>query len=194
MNCPPEIDPVRSAKRKLRAAMTAVRKQLSVDSRTEDSRRIEERLLELPEFAGAETFFVYVSCRSEVQTHGLIRCLWRQGKVVTVPKVPRSGLMEAHRIDDWSQLEPGPFDILAPVGTRPCVESIDVCVTPGLAFTQRGDRLGSGRGHYDRFLSERPTILAIGLAFDCQIIEQIPSDAWDRAMRLIVAPARVIRV
>lgn len=181
-------------KANLRAAMKAVRNGLSAGERGDDSARIAARALELPDLAAAKTLSVYVSCRSEVHTHDLIWALWERDKIVTVPKVGESGRMEAHRIDDWQQLAPGPFGILAPAGTCAFSGRLDLCLTPGLAFTERGDRLGYGRGHYDRFLAARPELLAVGLAFDCQLIERIPTDQHDRPMNLIVTPSRVLRV
>ncbi len=173
--------------------MKVLRNGLTAGERRDDSARIAARVLDLPELAAATTLFVYVSCRSEVQTHDLLRALWERGKIVTVPKVVESGQMEAHRIDAWEQLTPGPFDILSPVGTSAATGRLDLCLTPGLAFTARGDRLGYGRGHYDRFLAARPDLVTIGLAFDCQLIERIPTDPHDRPINLIVTPSRVIR-
>jgi len=180
-------------KTRLRAAMKAVRGGLSAEQRLRDSEQIIARLLQLPELTTAETIFVYVSCRNEVQTHELIRQCWQRGKIIAVPKVGDGGQMEAHRIEAWDQLALGPFGILAPLGTAAFAGTLDICLTPGLAFTRRGDRLGYGQGHYDRFLVAQPDIIPVGLAFDCQLIERIPTDPHDRPMRLIVTPSREVR-
>ena len=173
--------------------MKALRGGLAAEQRLRDSELIAARVLQLPELKAAETVFVYVSCRSEVHTHELIRQCWQRGKIVAVPKVGDGGQMEAYRIESWGQLAPGPFGILAPLGTVAFAGPLDICLTPGLAFTQRGDRLGYGQGHYDRFLAARPDIVPVGVAFDCQWIERIPTDPHDRPMRLIVTPTREIR-
>ena len=191
-------------KRQLRAQMRALRDALSPDERERHSGRIVERLWQLPEVIAAESVFVYVSYRSEVETRELIERLWLRGKIVTVPKLaPQDadpvGRMEAHRIDSWDQLAAGPLGILVPIGTAAFAGRLDICIAPGLAFTERGERLGSGRAHYDRFLARqsesnpRRDLITIGLAFDCQIVDRIPIEPHDRPLRMIVTPTRVIR-
>jgi 5-formyltetrahydrofolate cyclo-ligase len=62
---------------------------------------------------------------------------------------------------------------------------------PLLGFTPRGDRLGQGGGHYDRWLEANPSVPAIGLAWDCQKMENLPVEPHDRRLAMIVTPTRV---
>lgn len=82
----------------------------------------------------------------------------------------------------WGGLQPPPR--LEPVVP-------DVVVVPLLAFTTRGERLGQGGGHYDRWLAANPLVPAIGLAWDCQIADALPTEAHDRHLAAVVTPTRI---
>jgi len=62
---------------------------------------------------------------------------------------------------------------------------------PLLAFTARGDRLGQGGGHYDRWLAANPEMLAVGLAWDSQLVDSLPIEAHDRPLSAVVTPTRL---
>jgi 5-formyltetrahydrofolate cyclo-ligase len=108
-----------------------------------------------------------------------------------VPEGPPQ--MEAWQIADFAQLEPGAWGILEPSQPRPLTGPIDLCLTPLLAFSPLGDRIGYGAGHYDRFLASRSDTPAIGLAFEVQAFPWLPSDPHDRRLDAIVTEGRVLR-
>ena len=66
----------------------------------------------------------------------------------------------------------------------------DVLFVPLVGFTAQGDRLGQGGGHYDRWLAEHPNTVAIGLAWDCQLVEDLPSEPHDVPLSAVVTPTR----
>ena len=171
--------------------MKTVRQDVDADARANKSRMICDQLLALDRINTAERLFVYVSFRSEVETHDLIGHLLGLGKIVTVPKIVNSPVMRAHRIARWEDLRPGTFGILEPVGVPAYQGPLDVCIAPGLAFSPQGDRLGYGKGHYDHFLASQPKVIAVGLAFDCQIVDHVPTEATDHAMDIVVTEQRV---
>ena len=120
-------------KHDLRQLMKSKRAELSPAEIAARSARIQDKLLELPEVIAARSLFVYVSYRSEVGTHPLIRHCLGEGKTVVVPKTLGPTQMEAHPLTEWSQLRPGLFGILAPEGTLSYDGRLDVCIAPGLA-------------------------------------------------------------
>jgi len=134
-----------------------------------------------------------VSYLGEVETHDLIERLLRDGKTVVVPKIVSRRRMIAVKIKGLGELKKGEHGMLEPADQKLYLGPIDVCVTPGLAFTTSGDRLGFGRGYYDRFLARFHRVIRIAPAFECQLVEHIPTDEDDQAMRLIVTEERVIR-
>ena len=137
-------------------------------------------------------WFVYVSHGDEVGTHGLIRELLARGRTVAVPRLTEQGAMVAQRIALFERLQPGRYGILEPTDDDSVVEP-DLCVLPCVAVTQAGDRLGMGGGYYDRYLTARPDVQAIALAFDEQVIDAAPVEPHDRRVRWIVTPTRMIR-
>jgi len=175
---------------------TRLTEQNAADVRVK-SAAIWERLSVLREFAGATRPLVYVSKGPEVDTHGLIRQLLAMGRKVYVPWFDaaneRYRASELHDFD--TDLTSGRFGILEPkpAAIRPAAaEEIDVALAPGLAFDKAGNRLGRGMGYFDRLLQETRGA-QIALAFDFQLLGEVPTEAHDRRMDFIVTETRVIK-
>jgi 5-formyltetrahydrofolate cyclo-ligase len=137
-------------------------------------------------------FFVYVSVEPEVSTRALIDVLEARGRTVLVPKLVKSEGMKAVRFPGWSNVHPGELGIPSPPNAGAFESEIDVVVAPGIGFTVRGDRLGYGAGHYDRWFSRHRPRHKIALAFDAQIVESLPTNPTDIAMDLIATETRLI--
>lgn len=90
-----------------------------------------------------------------------------------------------------SDLERGPFGILQPSRAAPQITP-DLLFVPLIGFTERGERLGQGGGHYDRYLAAHPQTLAIGLAWDVQCVEELPSEPHDQRLDAVVTPTRFL--
>ncbi len=89
-----------------------------------------------------------------------------------------------------SDLEPGPHGILQPgIGDGPIIP--EVLFVPLVGFTAALDRLGQGGGYYDRWMSEHSPSLAIGLAWDAQLCDHLPTEPHDMALDAIVTPTRI---
>lgn len=91
---------------------------------------------------------------------------------------------------DDEELVEGPWRAFQPAGDSAAVTP-GVVVVPVLAFTATGQRLGQGGGHYDRWLTENPQVLAVGLAWDCQLAESLPYERHDRPLTAVVTPTRI---
>jgi 5-formyltetrahydrofolate cyclo-ligase len=155
---------------------------------------IQERLLHCPAVQDAQHWFVYVSAGSEVATHDLIRELLGRSQTVAVPRVLNSSQIIAQPIRSFEELAPGTFGLLEPKPSEERMTAIDVAVCPGIAFTNRSERLGSGGGYYDRFLAANPPRIAIGLAFECQITSrEFPIHTYDRPMDFVITEKRVLQ-
>lgn len=93
-------------------------------------------------------------------------------------------------------LEPDPFGAVQPrieddADSAAGLTVPDVLFVPLVGFTAQGGRLGQGGGHYDRWLSEHPATIAIGLAWDCQLVEELPVEAHDHRLAAVVTPTRL---
>ncbi|MBX7533497.1 5-formyltetrahydrofolate cyclo-ligase [Qipengyuania sp. 1XM1-15A] len=117
-----------------------------------------------------------------------------RGHEVALPRFKtRNSPMEfARHLDpfDEEDLEVGPFGLLQPSPDAPVVEP-QVLLVPLVGFTAEGDRLGQGGGHYDRWLENREDVTAIGLAWDCQLAEELPVEPHDRRLDAVVTPTRI---
>ncbi len=135
---------------------------------------------------------LYHAAPAEAPTRGYAQWLYENGRRIALPWfATRDGAMTFREWSDPfgdSDLEHGPY------GPQPHVDAAKVplgaVVVPLLAFTLRGARLGQGGGHYDRWLAENPEVLPIGLAWDMQLVEDIPLESHDRRLSAVVTPTR----
>lgn len=97
-----------------------------------------------------------------------------------------------HHTDPYAQddLEVGPFGILQPASDVDILVP-EVLFVPVVGFTATGARLGQGGGHYDRWLAEHPPVLAVGLAWDAQLCDALPTEPHDIALDAVVTPTRI---
>ncbi len=176
---------MKEGKKALRRSMRVLRDQIEEEVLEYKSQQICESVLRIPQVVAAEVIFIYVSFRSEVQTHALIDRLLTLDKRVCVPHIDRSDRMQAVLLENWQAMKSSAFGFLEPQACESEQGEIGVSIVPGLAFTQQGVRLGYGKGHYDRFFSSRPGGTKIGLALDAQIVEEIPTEPFDCPMDLV---------
>lgn len=141
-----------------------------------------------PLLAEAQTIMAYYSLPDEVCTHQLIDELVAEGKTVLLPKVLDDETMELRRYTGRHDLREGAFHIMEPIGALFTSSAIDIALIPGVAFDAFGHRLGRGRGYYDRFLSSLRTVPTelIGLCFDFQKVPEVPVDANDIPVDLVI--------
>jgi len=160
---------------------------------------LRSRLIATDEFRRAASFLLYASMPDEVDTAPLIDQLLAAGKQVFLP-VCRPGRSEFDAVPIRSRqrdLAPGHFGIMEPrPGLAPAgPEDVDFALVPGRAFDRRGNRLGRGRGYYDRFLAQLDErAVRAALALDFQLVPAVPAAAHDRPVDLIVSEHEVVRV
>ena len=169
-------------KRALRKRMLTVRRALSVDERAAYSSTITERLLSHQALTRAKTIFAYAAMEDEVQTDMLLSRLIDMGKRVAIPWITEKRMMEAAFVPSMDVLAYGAYHILTVREERREIlppEELDCVIVPGVAFGRDGTRLGMGGGYYDTFLPKTAAAVKIAAAFQCQIVETIPSFPHD---------------
>jgi len=176
----------------IRKMLKTARAELPEAARLDYSNSITEQVLKLDEIKNARTIFIYISYATEVRTHELIKALLAAGKTLAVPKIVDSDFMQAESFSSWEDLVPGELGILTPGNSRPCSGPFDVALTPGLGFTLSGQRMGFGRGYYDKWFAQNKVSHKIALAYEAQLVEDIPVDDTDVPMEKIVTEKRVI--
>jgi 5-formyltetrahydrofolate cyclo-ligase len=164
------------------------------------SRRICERVTKLPEYSGGELVSMYVSMPTEVQTLEFINEARDGGKDIAVPCCLGNDLQLFH-LQTWEDLAPRTLGILEPLDDLRQrherwldVSRIDVFLLPGVAFDRWGGRLGHGKGYYDRLLAKaRPEASRIALAFECQMVDQVPMTVTDAFVDFVVTENGIYR-
>ena len=177
-----------------RKRLRKVRDELGVNKRHSYDIAIRRRLLALPQVGDASVIFIFISHGSEVDTRQCLEELSQQGKTIAVPRILDKQTMIAAAFESWESLRPEQMGILAPQSREPVAEPIDVCITPGVGFSPTGGRLGYGRGYYDRWFSSRPHLFKVALAYECQILDDLPRDETDVLVDMIITEKRIIRV
>jgi 5-formyltetrahydrofolate cyclo-ligase len=187
----------------LRKLILEKRRALSDHERGAKSISIQERLLGLEEFNQGGVVHIFLSFKGEVMTDGIVRKALTLGKRVVVPVVANEaeGLILSELKKYPEEVEPGTLGIPEPKKEhirRVEIGIIDLFVLPGVAFDTEGNRLGYGRGYYDRILGRTAPVQAIGqvplvaLAFELQLVDCIPSSVHDVRVHKIVTEDRVI--
>lgn len=190
---------MRKKKAELRQTVLGALKKLSPAERMEKSARVQAHVVDTPEFRAARAVMVYHSDPTEVETHDLVLAAMREGKRVGLPRTREGArsMQVLEILDVKRDLEPSRFGgFKEPLSALPTIapEQLDLIIVPGRAFDARGRRLGRGGGYYDRFFAQggiRAKTMA--LAFDCQVVDDVPTLEHDRTVDLIVTESRVIR-
>lgn len=182
-------------KKAIRQAVLKKRHALSNEIKRAYSAEIKKALFALKEFQEARNIMFFASFGSEVDTSAMITEALRAGKKVSLPRVKDDGLA-IYEITGLEDLVTGYMGIPEPVAKAQRLRSlrdIDIVIMPGVAFDLEGNRLGYGKGYYDRMLSaggNKPLLVA--LAFEEQVVEHIPAESHDIKVDAIVTEKRVI--
>jgi 5-formyltetrahydrofolate cyclo-ligase len=185
----------RSVKEQLRRRIAALRRALTQDARTARSNAMCGHLASLEEVERARVVACYMPLRFEAAPTAFMEAALAAGKVVALPRVdPLTNQLILHRYEAGDALEESAFMVREPVASAPLVapQDVDVILVPGLAFDGVGRRLGYGQGYYDRLLGSLRA-LRIGLAFDFQLLAEVPSFEHDLPVDAVVTDRRVLR-
>ena len=172
--------------RKTRANLTALQQQQAEDS-------ITQQALALIEERNAQHIALYISFDGEISTDKLIKILWAQGKQVYLPVLhpfKPNHLLFLRYLPDTPMCQ-NKFGIWEPklnVQNVLPLKELDILFTPLVAFDKQGNRLGMGGGFYDRTLQNwrNSSFTPVGLAHQCQQVEQLPTEVWDVPLHQIL--------
>lgn len=183
-------------KKEIRSTILKKRNSMNFSKVLEKSKRIKEQVFHMHEFKDAKTILFYISYDNEVYTHEMIKESLKIKKQVVVPKIDMDNhMILCSSLTQWDDLLIGAYNILEP--RQECLnevppETIDLIVIPGIAFDEHGNRIGHGTGYYDRLLKKKNNAHRLGLAFEVQIVENIPTESHDVKVEKIVTEERII--
>lgn len=176
-----------SQKKELRKEAKSYRKSLFASDRLDKSNAIINNLKALKEFQTAEVFLMYASLPDEVETLSLIRELAEEGNKAIYCPVTQGDEMEFYRISSLDDLKEGNFHVLEPESLEErrleLQKDVSYCMLmPGLMFDKRGNRLGYGKGYYDKYLARVPkdvNLTTMALSYEAMVNEAIPAEETD---------------
>ncbi len=184
-------------KQSLREELTGRRKAMTPELIDSRGLKVQARFLATPYYQKARTVALYAPIRGEVPTRDILIAALQDEKIVCYPLSHVHGRILSFRaIKSESELEPGRLGVREPTNSSELipVDQIDLFVVPGLGFSKDGKRLGRGGGYYDATLrAASARSRRVGLAFNDQIVEALPTTGDDVDMDLVVTESDTFR-
>ncbi|HCI70255.1 MAG TPA: 5-formyltetrahydrofolate cyclo-ligase [Balneola sp.] len=186
---------VSDRKSELRAHLLKRRNAIEYNDWVSKSKKIVAQIKGLPEFKSAKTIHCFVSMneRKEVDTHTLIKELINSKKNLVVPVTNfKTGELEHSKLTTFDELEVNEWGVLEPKNADPSAGGIDIIIVPLLAADLHFNRLGYGKGFYDRFL-ENEKAIKVGVLFSEFILEEIPVEDFDEKLDILISEKKTLR-
>jgi len=192
------MEEIRAMKDQIRTDTVTEINALPKNQRNARINAIEKRLFEFANFLESRIVLMYVGGKNEIPTGNILKLAHEYGKIVVLPAFDASSYkMKLMKVDTLeNDLRDGPRGVAEPDPDR-CkrvpIEKIDIAIIPGVAFDEKGARIGTGRGYYDRLIPRLSiTTRKVALAFEEQIVPQIPMESHDKFVDIIITDRRII--
>ena len=168
--------------------MRELKRAVTMEEKLRRSEAVMRQVEALPEFRKARVVLLYWSMADEVQTHAFVN-RWYGDKVLLLPCVDGDDLLLRQYTGPQCLVEGEQFGIGEPDASLPVytdLDSVEMIIVPGVAFDRAGNRMGRGRGFYDRLLKSTPTAVKLGVAYDFQLIDSVPVEPHDVRMNRVI--------
>ncbi|MGD8256776.1 MAG: 5-formyltetrahydrofolate cyclo-ligase [Desulfobacterales bacterium] len=192
------MEEIGTTKIQIRQDIAKTVSELSENEVADKTKAIEKKLFDFANFLESKITLLYVNSDYEVKTSNIIQRSYSYNKVVVLPAFdPEQFEMSLMKVDKpEKELKHGPRGVLEPDPSK-CkivpIERIDIAILPGVAFDEKGGRIGSGKGYYDRLIPQLAiTTRKVALTFEEQIIPQVPMEAHDKYVDIIITEKRII--
>lgn len=174
-------------KKELRKQIRAAKKAVPFYEKCSRSAPIMRQVEELPQFQESQTILLYWSMEDEVQTHDFVN-RWYKEKTLLLPCVDGNDLRLRQYTGPECLKEGEQFGIGEPTGPEyTTLDNVQMIIVPGVAFDHSGNRMGRGRGFYDRLLKSTPRAYKVGVAFNFQMVDHVPIEDFDVPMNAVIA-------
>lgn len=181
----------------IRKEILQKRNQLLFTEQVDKSKAITEFLVNMKAFIESDFILLYENYKNEVMTNDIFKIAVSAGKKVAYPRVDGDD-MDFYVVNTKAQLHEGYKGIFEPDEGCEIVDTEDISlhnvfmILPGAAFDRLGNRIGYGKGFYDKYLDKMPYIKTVALAYELQIADEIPYETHDRQVEYIVTENRII--
>jgi 5-formyltetrahydrofolate cyclo-ligase len=177
----------------IRKTMLKKRDEMDPELAVKLSRIICEKIMRLQDYEKAKTVYAYAARGNEANLKTLIQDAWRKGKKVAVPRIHGDDL-DFYYIESFGQLREGYKGIPEPFGCRKAESEDAFMVMPGAAFDEKRNRIGQGKGFYDRYLEKHPLHPTAAAAYEFQVAgQELPHEDTDLRPGAVVTDKRIIR-
>lgn len=173
----------------IRSKIKNIRLNLSENEVKNLSELVTKNVLSLDFLREKSTFFIYNAIKNEVDTTNIQAHLKSLNKTLTYPIVIGNDMISAKPMSE--KTISGSFGVKEPENYQ-VINDIDVCFVPLIACDLNKNRIGFGKGYYDRFLKSHPCI-KIGLCYDFQVVDSITPNPFDVPLDIIVTPTKIIK-
>ena len=168
-----------------------------IKNKSELDEKIEEKLRNNEIYKNSKNIFIYLGFGSEINTIKYVEDFLNEGKKIIIPYTDmKNKVMYGIEVNTLDGLKKNKFGILEPTDTSKIFnkEDIDLVIMPGVAFDRSGNRIGYGGGYYDKFLCEMSSdIPTIALAYNIQILEEVPSEKHDIKVGMVITEKETIK-
>jgi 5-formyltetrahydrofolate cyclo-ligase len=164
---------------------------LTEEQRTAAGRALRDAVLTLPQVQMAGTVAAYYSVGTEPPTRSLVYALWKRGTYVLLPLLRTGDQLGWGSFEGPESMTPAAHGLLEPTAepANRSITSADLVIVPALAVDRQGNRVGRGRGYYDRALAHvGPMIPVIALLYEGELLDQVPAEAHDRGVTMAATP------
>ncbi len=179
-----------SEKAKIRRRIRNKKNVLSDMEKSQSSVSVFEKIEALPEFINAKSVLLYWSLPDELPTHNFI-VKWSTKKQMLLPMV-KGDKMLIKPFTTADELRKSDMGIWEPEAQKEYQRQIDLVIAPGIAFDKNKNRLGRGKGYYDRYFNNK-NVTKVGVCYDFQLLETIPTEPFDAKMDIVITPNYSIR-
>lgn len=176
-------------KKQIRQEIRSLKKTLTVEQKQAEAKAVFEKIEVLPEFKAADSILMYWSTPDELPTQAII-ANWCTQKQLFLPSIDGERMVLKHYSPEGKLIQKS-LGIWEPDLAKSYDGKIDLVIVPGIAFDREKNRLGRGKGYYDRFFKKFKPV-KIGVGFDFQLLDSIPVAKHDIKMDKIITPSETI--
>ena len=184
-----KLERIKEEKRQIRIKVRDLKELLSEEQKQKEADAVFGKIEYLPEFKAANSILIYWSTPDELPTHEIIK-KWRQAKLIILPSIKGDKLVLKSYTSEEKLIQKV-LGIWEPNLSQTYQGKVDLVIVPGIAFDQNRNRLGRGKGYYDRFFKKHK-LTKIGVGFDFQLFNSIPTEKTDVQMDKIITPSNTI--
>ena len=184
------------SKKELRKRILSIRNNMPGEDVVNNSRIIRDKIIGLDVYKQSKVIFIYMDFKNEVMTSDLIKHMLSEKKRVVVPYTDTiSTVLIPSEITGESDLKLNSFGYSEPKKVSPVnIEEIDLVIVPGVVFDKNLNRIGFGKGYYDRILNKlKASARKVAVAHDFQVLEEIPAEEHDVKMDMIITEKSIMK-